>query len=459
MGRNIALNASRRGFPVVVFNPKVDGEKDLLSDFLKENVCDTIEGAEDPVNFVGLVPRPRVILLMLKAGKPVDDVIGLLSARLSAGDIVIDGGNSHYSETAKRLDLLEGKGILYVGCGVSGGASGALNGPSLMPGGSPAAWDAVRPLLQSIAARLDDGTPCCEWMGPGGSGHFVKMVHNGIEYAVMQAIAESYDMMRRMIGMSAEKISEIFAEWNSGVLGGYLMGIIPRVLGRRDGTGLLIDSILDRAFQKGSGRDAATAAFDLGVPAPAIDEAVSSRLISALPDERRRISGRYPAVRKFTGETGELLQDIGDALYCSMAVSHAQGFAVMGKASIEFGWNLDLGAVARIWRGGCVIQSVMMKDFESLFARGAGAADILAEMPFAGAIGKRLDGWRGSVSAAVLHGIPVPVTSSSLAFFDGLRSETLPANLIQAMRDFFGAHGYERNDSPAGMIFRTEWEG
>ncbi len=458
MGRNIALNISRHGFSVAVFNPYVAGEEDLLADFLKAHGCDSIPGARLPEDFIAFLRQPRVILLMVKAGKPVDDVIGLLAPRLSPGDIIIDGGNSLYSDTARRLAALGKKGILYVGCGVSGGGAGALKGPSLMPGGSPGAWETIRPMMQAIAAKLDDGAACCEWIGSGGSGHFVKMVHNGIEYAMMQAIAEAYDMMRRMTGLSADQAADIFAGWNRGGLGGFLMDSAGRVLKMKDGDGRLVDAILDRASQKGTGRDASIAALGLGVPVPAIDEAVSARFISSLADERRRASERYPADNRIAGDSMALVKDMEHALYCSMAVSHAQGFALVEKASLESGWALDRAAITRVWSGGCIIQSVMMKDVEAVFRDRPDAGNLLLEQPFTAMINEKEGGWRRAVSAAVLHGIPAPVMSSALAYFDSYRSERLPANLTQAMRDFFGSHGYERIDAPAGQIFRTEWD-
>ncbi len=457
MGRNIALNFARHGYAVAVFNPDVAGEDDLLADFLKAHGCDGISGARIIDDFIPLLRQPRVLLMMIKAGSPVDVVVNLLAPLLARGDIIIDGGNSHYLDTARRADALEKKGISYVGCGVSGGGEGALRGPSLMPGGSPGAWETIKPLLQSIAARLDGGTPCCEWIGPGGSGHFVKMIHNGVEYAMMQAIAEVYDLMKRLLGMKADDIAGVFAGWNAGILGGYLLGMVPGVLKMKDGTGLLVDSILDRAFQKGTGKDASIAALDLGVPVPAIDEAVSARFISSLMNERRRAAELYPAGERFAGDGRAMVKGLEDALYCSIAVSHGQGFALMEKASMEFGWGLDRAKIAGVWRGGCIIQSKMMNEMEVLFRNRTEAGNIIAEKNFADTIREKQPGWRRAVSAAAIHGIPASVLSSSLAYFDSYRSECLPANLIQAMRDFFGAHGYERIDAPLGMIFRTEW--
>ncbi len=457
MGRNMALNFNRRGIAVAVFNADVAGEEDLLADFLKAHGCDGIAGARILDDFVAMVRGPRVILMMVKAGTPVDDMIHRLAPRLEPGDIIIDGGNSHYLDTARRAAAVEKQGLLYVGCGVSGGGEGALRGPSLMPGGTSGARERVGPLLQSIAARLDDKSPCCEWIGPGGSGHFVKMVHNGIEYAMMQAIAETYDMMRRLIGLGADEIAGVFGRWNDGSLGGYLVSIVPRVLKMKDGGGILADSILDRAFQKGTGKDASIAALGLGVPVPAMDEAVSERFISALTDERRRCAVIFHAEKTFAGDGRALVRDLEDALFCSIAIAHGQGFTLMGKASLEYGWGLDRAAIARVWRGGCIIQSKMMNDVEALFRTRSDAGNIFTEQPFADAIREKQAGWRRAVSSAALHGIPVPVLSSALAYFDSYRSERLPANLIQAMRDLFGAHGYERVDAPAGTLFRTEW--
>jgi len=458
MGRNMALNFNRRGSAVAVFNPDVAGEGDLLADFLKAHGCDGIAGARILDDFVAMMRKPRVILMMVKAGAPVDDMIHRLAPRLEPGDIIIDGGNSHYLDTARRAASVEKQGLFYVGCGISGGGEGALRGPSLMPGGSPGAWERVRPLLQSIAARLDDGTSCCEWIGPGGSGHFVKMVHNGIEYAMMQAIAETYDMMKRLVGMKADEIAGVFDRWNGGILGGYLVSIVPPVLTMKDGSGLLVDSILDRAFQKGTGKDASIAALGLGVPVPAMDEAVSERFISAMIEERRRSAGIFPAGKAFTGDGTALAADLEDALYCAIAIAHGQGFSLVRKASLEYGWGLDRCTIARVWRGGCIIQSKMMDDIEALFRIRPDAGSILMEEPLAGAMREKQAGWRRAVSSAVLHGVPAPVLASTLAYFDSYRSERLPANLLQAMRDLFGAHGYERVDAPAGTLFRTEWK-
>ncbi len=457
MGRNIALNFLRHGFSVALFNPGVPGEGDLLASFLRSHGCGSMAGARLPEEFVAMMNKPRVIMVMVKAGSPVDDVIHRLAPNLDPGDIVIDGGNSRYSDTERRMASLERKGVLYVGCGVSGGGAGALRGPSLMPGGSPGAWKIIRPLLQSIAAKLDDGTPCCEWTGRGGSGHFVKMVHNGIEYAMMQAIAEAYDMMRRMAAMGADEMAGEFARWNSGGLGGYLIGIVPYILKKRDRGAPLIDAVLDRASQKGTGREASVAALELGVSAPAIDEAVSARFLSSLPDERRRASELYAADAAFAGDRDALLLDLEEALFCAIMVSHCQGFDLMARASSDFGWDLDRAAIARLWRGGCIIQSTLMNDIEKIFKNRTEIGNLLLEKKIGDAMKEKLAGWRRTVSAAALNGVPAPVLSSTLAYFDSYRSARLPANLVQAMRDFFGAHGYERVDGPEGMIFRTEW--
>lgn len=458
MGRNIALNFLRHGFSVAVFNPGVPGEGDLLADFLKSHGCGSMAGARLTEDFAAMMRKPRVIMIMVKSGSPVDDVIHRLAPHLDTGDIVIDGGNSHYSDTERRMASLEKAGILYVGCGVSGGGEGALRGPSLMPGGPPRAWETLRPLLQSIAAKLDDGTPCCEWTGNGGSGHFVKMIHNGIEYAMMQAIAEAYDMMRRMAAMGADEMAAVFAGWNRGCLGGYLIGIVPHILKKMDRGASLLAAVLDRASHKGTGREASVAALELGVPAPAIDEAVSSRFISSLLEERRRAAQLYPSNAIFSGDRNVLLHDLEEALFCAMVVSHCQGFALMDKASEDFGWDLDRAAIARLWRGGCIIQSTLMNDIEKINKKRSGTGNLLLEEEAGDLIRQRLAGWRRTVAAGALHGIPAPVLASTLAYFDGYRSARLPANLLQAMRDYFGAHGYERVDAPEGKLFSTEWK-
>ena len=459
MGRNLSLNFSRHGCAVAVYDAARSGEQDLLADFLKQHSCDGFTGARTLDDFADMLRKPRKIMLMVKAGTPVDDVINQLTVYLERGDIVIDGGNSHYLDTARRLERLEKRGILYVGCGVSGGGEGALHGPSLMPGGSSHAWEAIRPLLQKIAARLDDGSPCCEWVGPGGSGHFVKMVHNGIEYAMMQAMAEAFDVMKRLIGMNEDEIARVFEGWNAGDLGGYLVESAPLILKKGEKAGHLLDSILDRAWQKGTGRDAAASALELGVPAPSISEAVSARFISSLLEERRLASLTFKGAIRFSGDRDELLDDLMNALYCATAISHAQGFALLGKAGADMGWGLDRAMIAHIWRGGSIIQSKIMGDVETVFKNNPSAPNILLEKPFIESIDRRQPGWRRIVSAAVLHGVPVNVISSALSYFDSYRSERLPANLIQAMRDCFGAHGYERVDAPRGKIFRTDWKG
>lgn len=457
MGRSISLNFSNRGFSAAVYNPDVTGEEDLLADFLKDHGCDAIAGARIIGDFARLLKTPRIILLMVKAGKPVDDCIARLLPHLDAGDIIIDGGNSHYRDTGRRVAELEGRGMRFVGCGVSGGAEEALRGPSLMPGGSAGAWEAVAPMLRAIAAKRSDGSPCCEWIGPGGSGHFVKMVHNGIEYAMLQGIAEAYDMMKRMLSMEADEIAALFSAWNKGPLKGYLMGIVPAIVTRREKGALLLDSIRDSAWQKGTGRDAAAAALDLGVPVPAIDESVSARFLSSLSEERVLASQVYRSETGFSGDGKSLLEDLESALYCAMAVSLAQGFALLDKASSTYGWGLDRGSIARTWQAGCIIQSAMIKEIEAAFRDDPAVGSLLLARSIVEAVRDREAGWRRAVTAAISRGIPVPALSSTLAYFDAYRTGRLPANLTQAMRDFFGAHGYERVDAPQGTIFRTEW--
>jgi 6-phosphogluconate dehydrogenase len=459
MGRNLSLNLSGHGFAITVFDPAPSVDEDILADFLKQHSCNGFSGARTLDDFVGLIRKPRKIMMMLKAGKPVDDCINRLIPCLEPGDIIIDGGNSHYLDTARRLERLEKHGILFVGCGVSGGGEGALHGPSLMPGGSSQAWDRIRPLLQKIAAKLDDKSPCCEWIGPQGSGHFVKMVHNGIEYALMQVIAESYDIMKRMAGMTADEIALVISGWNRGELKGYLTEITAIILKRSDDDGKpLVDKILDSASEKGTGKDASRASFELGVPIAAIDEAVSARFLSLLDEERRQASREFTASARITGNWDAWSDDLRDALYCSMVVAYAQGFAMLVKAGAAMGWDLDRANIAHIWRGGSIIQSDIMKNVETAFKNNPSALNILLVSPFIEAINQRQSGWRRAVSSAVLHGIPAPVISSTLAYFDSYRSERLPANLIQAMRDCFGAHGYERIDAPQGTLFHTDWK-
>jgi 6-phosphogluconate dehydrogenase len=392
---------------------------------------------------------------MVTAGKPVDAVIETLLEHLDPGDIIIDGGNSLYADTDRRQALVEARGLLYLGMGVSGGEEGARHGPSIMPGGSQAAWEQVEPMLKSIAAKAPDGKPCCEWIGPGGSGHFVKMVHNGIEYGDMQVIAEAYDLMRRGMAMTPGEMSKVFARWDEGRLRSYLIEITSEILATDiDGTPI-VDLILDAAGQKGTGKWTVVSSMDLGQPTTLVGEAVYARIVSSDPDARKRAAKIYDAAIGALGEVGP--DDVGSALYASKIISYAQGFRLMRAASDEYGWDLDLGSIASIWRAGCIIRAVFLEDITAAFQRDPGLPDMTEDGFFSGALEEAGPSWRAVVAGAALAGIPSPAYASALSYFDAMRSERLPANLIQAQRDFFGAHTFERVDHPRGDFFHHDW--
>jgi 6-phosphogluconate dehydrogenase len=401
-------------------------------------------------------------MLMVKAGQPVDDFIEQLLPLLEPGDILIDGGNSNFHDTIRRTKYVESKGLLYVGTGVSGGEEGALRGPSIMPGGSPAAWPHVKPIFQKIAAHTKEGEPCCEWVGENGAGHFVKMVHNGIEYGDMQLIGETYHLMRDGLGLSNDEMHKIFAQWNRGALDSYLIEITRDILAYKDEQGnYVLDLILDAAGQKGTGKWTVIAALDAGQPLTLIAEAVFARCLSALKEERvaasKKLSG--PAGEKFRGHKKELVEDLKNALYAAKICSYAQGFQLMRAAAKEFGWNLNYGGIALMWRGGCIIRSAFLGKIRDAFARDAGLVNLLLDPFFRRAVARAQDSWRRVVTTAVRLGIPTPAMSSALAYYDGYRTARLPANLLQAQRDYFGAHTYERVDRPRGEFFHTNWTG
>ena len=458
MGENLVLNMESKGFTVAVYNRTVS------------KVDDFMNGRGAGKNFIGChslqeltrsLKSPRKVMMMVKAGQAVDDTIELLIPLLSAGDIIIDGGNSNYEDTARRTAYVEGKGLLFIGTGVSGGEEGALLGPSIMPGGSPKAWPAVKPIFQAISAKAPDGTPCCDWVGEGGAGHFVKMVHNGIEYGDMQLICEVYQIMKDVLGMSADEMHEAFKEWNSGELGSYLIEITSDILAFKDTDGdPLVDKILDAAGQKGTGKWTGIAALNAGVPLTLIAEAVFARCLSAAKDERVVASKSYAAPKSvFSGDRARFLASLRDALYASKIISYAQGFALLRAAASEYGWHLDYGGIALMWRGGCIIRSVFLGKIKEAFDANGSLANLLLDPFFKAKIVKAEAGWREVVSTAVLSGIPVPSIAAALTYFDGYRSELLPANLLQAQRDYFGAHTYERLDSPRGKFFHTNWTG
>jgi len=459
MGENLVLNMESHGFTVAVFNRTTSKVDHFLSG---RGQGKKLVGAHTVQELVAALKRPRKIMIMVKAGPAVDDVINELVPLLEPGDILIDGGNTHYPDTTRRTRELKDKGILFVGTGVSGGEEGALKGPSIMPGGNPDAWPSVKPIFQAIAAKVADGTPCCDWVGPEGAGHYVKMVHNGIEYGDMQLICEAYDLMRSLLGMEPAAMHEVFARWNTGPLDSYLIEITRDILAFNDpGSGRpMVDLILDAAGQKGTGKWTVTSALDLGVPLTLIGEAVFARCLSAQKAERvaasKVLSGPSS---KFEGDAKTLVDDIEMALYASKLISYAQGYALMNAMAKESGWEINNGGVALMWRGGCIIRSAFLGKIKEAFDRNPGLTNLLLDPYFKEQVSKAQAGWRRVCAAAVTHGVPLPAMTSALAYFDGYRSERLPANLLQAQRDFFGAHTYERVDKPRGEFFHTNWTG
>ncbi|MBO4427061.1 MAG: decarboxylating NADP(+)-dependent phosphogluconate dehydrogenase [Bacteroidales bacterium] len=459
MGENLVLNMESKGFRVSVFNRTVEKVDKFMAG---RGAGKNFYGAHSLEDLVGSLKAPRRVFLMVKAGQAVDDFIEKLIPLLEPGDIIIDGGNSHFPDTARRTAYVESKGLLYVGTGVSGGEEGALKGPSMMPGGSPAAWPHVKPIFQGICAKVEGGAPCCDWVGEGGAGHFVKMVHNGIEYGDIQLICECYQIMKDYLGMTNEEMHETFAEWNKGDLDSYLVEITRDILAKKDDDGkYVLDYILDTAGQKGTGKWTAIAALDHGVPLTLIGESVFARCLSAQKEERvaaaKILEGPKPA--KYTGDRAAFLKDLRRALFSAKVVSYAQGYALMRAAAKEYGWNLNYGGIALMWRGGCIIRSVFLGKIKEAFDKNPGIANLLLDSYFQGKLAEAQKGWRNVIASAVLNGIPVPCLSAALEYYDGYRTERLPANLLQAQRDFFGAHTYERTDKPRGEFFHTNWTG
>jgi len=455
MGQNLVLNFADRGYTVAVFNRTVTKVDEFLDSSAKGK---SVVGAKSLQEFFKKLKMPRTVMLMVKAGPPVDELIAEMLPFLEKGDIVIDGGNSLYLDTERRVKELEAKGIVFLGIGVSGGEEGARRGPSLMPGGNPVGWSHVKPMLQAIAAKADDGSPCCDWVGPGGAGHYVKMVHNGIEYGDMQLIAEGYQLLKDVARLKQGEMAQVFAGWNRGALKSYLIEITAKILAKKDEEGgFLVDKILDVAGQKGTGKWTGIAALELGVPVTLIVESVFARLLSALKNERLEASKLYPAAKKVDVDK-QFIEKIGQALYASKMVSYAQGFMLMRAAAHEMGWKLNYGTVALLWRGGCIIRSQFLGDIQKAFAKNSDLSSLLLDPFFQKEVQKSLAGWREVVSAAILSGVPTSALASALTFFDGYTAAHLPANLIQAQRDFFGAHTYERVDQPRGKFFHTEWE-
>ncbi|MFH0842865.1 MAG: decarboxylating NADP(+)-dependent phosphogluconate dehydrogenase [Bacteroidota bacterium] len=458
MGENLVLNMESKGFRVSVYNRTLQKVDDFIAGRAKGK---NIIGAHSIEELVGSLSRPKKVMIMVKAGSAMDDMINTLLPHLEKGDIIIDGGNTHFPDTNRRTAYVESKGLLYIGTGVSGGEEGALLGPSIMPGGSKAAWPHVKPIFQAIAAKVEDGSSCCDWVGENGAGHFVKMVHNGIEYGDMQLICEAYQIMRDLLHMSAGEMHNIFKEWNEGELNSYLIEITGDILAYKDTDGKpLVDKILDTAGQKGTGKWTGVAALDLGIPLTLIGEAVFSRCLSAVKDERVKASTilKGPSA-SFNGKKDEFISDIKEALYASKIVSYAQGYTLMRAAAQEYKWDLNYGGIALMWRGGCIIRSAFLGKIKEAFDNDPSNANLLLDPFFKEKVEKAQKGWRNVVSSAAMNGIPVPAISSALGYFDGYRCERLPANLLQAQRDYFGAHTYERTDTPRGEFFHTNWTG
>jgi 6-phosphogluconate dehydrogenase len=458
MGENLVLNMERNGFTVAVYNRTVQKVDRFIKGRGKNK---NFIGAHSIEEFVSSLSRPRKVMMLVKAGQPVDDFIELLLPHLEEGDIIVDGGNSHFPDTMRRTKYLESKGLLFIGTGVSGGEEGALMGPSIMPGGSPAAWPYVKEIFQAISAKVEDGTPCCDWVGENGAGHFVKMVHNGIEYGDMQLISEAYNLMKTLLGMNTDEMHEVFSEWNKGELDSYLIEITRDILGYRDEEGdPLVEKILDTAGQKGTGKWTGIEALDLGIPLTLIGESVFARCLSAIKEERveasKVLSGPVPS---YGGDRGKFINDIKSALYASKIVSYAQGYTLLREAAKEYGWDLNYGGIALLWRGGCIIRSVFLRKIKDAFDQNPSLTNLLLDPFFKEKVEAAQEGWRKVVATALVNGVPVPAFTTALNYFDGYRSERLPANMLQAQRDYFGAHTYERVDKPRGQFFHTNWTG
>ncbi|NLJ41266.1 MAG: decarboxylating NADP(+)-dependent phosphogluconate dehydrogenase [Clostridiales bacterium] len=457
MGENLVMNMESKGFSVAVFNRSTDKVSRFIDGRAKgKNIIGTYSIEE----LVNSLKSPRKIMLMIKAGKPVDDFIDMLIPHLDKGDIIIDGGNSHFMDTIRRTEYLEEKGLLYIGTGVSGGEEGALKGPSIMPGGSLEAWEHIKPIFQGISAKVD-GIPCCDWVGSDGAGHFVKMVHNGIEYGDMQLICEAYHLMKDYLSMSPDEMHEVFAEWNKGDLDSYLIEITRDILAFKDTDGEpIIEKILDTAGQKGTGKWTSVASLDEGIPLTLISEAVYSRYLSAMKEERvlasQILKGPKP---EFNGDKKAFIDAIKDALYASKIVSYAQGYTLLQAAAKTYKWDLNYGQIALMWRGGCIIRSAFLGKIKEAFDEDPDLSNLLLNSFFKEKIDKAQANWRKVIAEAMVNGIPMPAFATALSYYDGYRNGRLPANLLQAQRDYFGAHTYERVDKPRGEFFHTNWTG
>ncbi len=459
MGENLVLNIESRGFTVAVFNRTTEKVDKFVQG---RGAGKKFIGTHSLQELAGALKRPRKVMLMVKAGKAVDEFIEQLIPLLEPGDIIIDGGNSHFPDSIRRTKYLESKGLLFIGTGVSGGEEGALKGPSIMPGGSTAAWPAVKPIFQAIAAKVEDGIPCCDWVGNDGAGHFVKMVHNGIEYGDMQLICECYQIMKEGLGMSNKEMHDVLAKWNEGELSSYLIEITRDILGYKDEQKkYTVDLILDAAGQKGTGKWTSVSALDLGIPMTMVSEAVFARCLSAVKDERVAASKilKGPSKKKTIAGKKAFVEDIRKAMYASKLTSYAQGYMLMREAAKEYKWDLNYGGIALLWRGGCIIRSTFLGKIKEAYDKNPELINLLLDSYFQKVMKNCQDSWRKVVATATMLGIPIPSMSSSLAFYDGYRHKNLPANLLQAQRDYFGAHTYERIDKPRGEFFHTNWTG
>jgi 6-phosphogluconate dehydrogenase len=459
MGQNLVLNMNDHGYKVAVYNRTVSKVDEFINNEAKGT---PIVGAHSIPELVEVLKKPRRIMLMVKAGETVDHMIDALVPHLEAGDIIIDGGNSLYTDSTRRTKALKEKGLRFIGTGVSGGEEGARLGPSIMPGGDPEAWPFVKEIFQSIAAKVEGGVPCCDWVGEEGAGHFVKMVHNGIEYGDMQLICEAYQVLKDTLGLTADELHKVFAEWNKGELDSYLIDITQQIFAKKDDDGKpMVDKILDTAGQKGTGKWTVISALDTGMPVTLIGEAVFGRCLSAIKEERVAASKVFaaPAKAESNGDRKAFIEDVRRALYCSKMISYAQGYMLLQAAAKESGWNLNLGGIALMWRGGCIIRSRFLGKIKEAFDKNPKLTNLLLDEFFSKTLIEYQASWRKALGAAIAAGVPTPAFSTALAFFDGYRTERLPANLLQAQRDFFGAHTYERVDKKRGEFFHTNWTG
>jgi 6-phosphogluconate dehydrogenase len=459
MGQNLVLNMNDHGFKVAVYNRTTSKVDDFLADEAKGT---QVEGTHSPAELCAALKTPRRVMMMVKAGEVVDQTIEQILPHLDKGDILIDGGNSLYTDSNRRTKDLAQKGILFIGTGVSGGEEGARFGPSIMPGGNPAAWPHVKEIFQGIAAKVDDGTPCCDWVGEDGAGHYVKMVHNGIEYGDMQLIGEAYQLLKDGLGLTPDELAGVFTEWNKGELDSFLIDITAQIFAKKDEDGQpMVDKILDTAGQKGTGKWTVISALDLGMPVTLIGESVFARCLSAIKAERVKASEvlQGPMKTRTAAEKKEFIEDVRRALYCSKIVSYAQGYMLLREAAKEQGWNLNMGGVALMWRGGCIIRSVFLGNIKAAFDKNPKLENLLLDSFFSSALNKYQTSWRKAIIHGIEIGVPMPAFSTALSFYDGYRTARLPANLLQAQRDFFGAHTYERVDKPRGQFFHTNWTG